>query len=144
MIRVESSEISKYKSKKLKERTQAVYPTSSHNLRVIQSLCTSKGFLIWPNLITTAQEHKQEASFAHTHKCKTSLLKHTSLRLPCSSLQAEYFLSLAHELNTSNVQALKQDTSDSITKCLRDLDNKSHLIYNKRCKQNTTLKDSNL
>lgn len=43
MIRVDNNRILSAETKKVKARTQAVYPSSSHNLRVVHSPYTSKG-----------------------------------------------------------------------------------------------------
>lgn len=42
MIKVDNSEILSAEVKKVKVRTKAVYPGSSHNLRLVQSPYTSK------------------------------------------------------------------------------------------------------
>lgn len=46
MTRVDINRYLKYISKKVKARTQVVYLGSSHNMRVVQSLCSSKGFAL--------------------------------------------------------------------------------------------------
>ena len=94
-----------------REQTQAIYTSSSHNIGVVQSPCTSKGFHYSQYLLQLLKDSSKRLPNAQAHLQKTSILKVTTKRLPLAQGQLQ---------ETSNAQGHYQETFNCSSTHARD------------------------